>query len=117
MTTASGSARGLQSGSGGLARASAGMVGAASEPHSEPPLRLHYFCSPYHQDSALYPLIDQLGRAAGFTRDDPPASRLEKLEALLARVPPPKQDLALLADLLSLPASDRYLLPDLSAQR
>jgi class 3 adenylate cyclase len=33
--------------------------------HAEPHLRLRYFCSPYHQDSALYPLVDQLGRAAG----------------------------------------------------
>jgi hypothetical protein len=40
--------------------------------HVEPHLRLRYFCSPYYQDSALYPLIDQLGRAAGFARDDPP---------------------------------------------
>jgi class 3 adenylate cyclase len=47
-------------------------------------LRLRYFCSPYHQDSALFPFIEQLGGAAGFTRDDPPAARLEKLEALLA---------------------------------
>jgi len=31
----------------------------------EPHLRLRYFCSPYHQNSALYPFIDQLGRAAG----------------------------------------------------
>src|SRR6516164_2744437 len=45
--------------------------------HAEPHLRLRYFCSPYHQDSALYPFIDQLGRAAGFARDDPPAARLE----------------------------------------
>ena len=34
--------------------------------HAEPHIRLRYFCSPYHQDSALYPFIDQLGRAAGF---------------------------------------------------
>ena len=34
--------------------------------HTEPHLRLRYFCSPYHQDSALFPFIDQLGRAAGF---------------------------------------------------
>ena len=40
--------------------------------HAEPHLRLRYFCSPYHLDSALYPFIDQLGRAAGFARDDPP---------------------------------------------
>ena len=31
----------------------------------EPHLRLRYSCSPYHQNSALYPFIDQLGRAAG----------------------------------------------------
>ena len=85
--------------------------------HAEPHLRLRYFCSPYHQDSALYPFIDQLGRAAGFARDDPPAARLEKLEALLARAAPPDEDVAFLADLLSLPASERHPLPNLSPQR
>jgi class 3 adenylate cyclase/predicted ATPase len=80
-------------------------------------LRLRYFCSPYHQDSALYPFVDQLGRASGFARDDLPAIKLEKLEALLARAAPPDEDVALLADLLSLPASERHQLPDLSAQR
>jgi len=85
--------------------------------HAEPHLRLRYFCSPYHQDSALYPFIDQLGRAAGFARDDPPAARLEKLEAVLALAAPPDEDVALLADLLSLPASERHPLPNLSPQR
>jgi class 3 adenylate cyclase/predicted ATPase len=85
--------------------------------HAEPHIRLRYFCSPYHQDSALYPFIDQLGRASGFVRDDPPGSRLEKLEALLARTTPPDEDGAFLADLLSLPASERHPLPNLSPQR
>jgi class 3 adenylate cyclase/predicted ATPase len=85
--------------------------------HAEPHLRLRYFCSPYHQDSALYPFIDQLGRASGFARDDPPAAKLEKLEALLARAEPPDEDVALLADLLSLPASERHPLPNLSPLR
>jgi class 3 adenylate cyclase len=85
--------------------------------HAEPHLRLRYFCSPYHQDSALYPFIDQLGRAAGFARDDSPASKLQKLEALLLRAASPDEDVALLADLLSLPASERHPLPDLSPQR
>ena len=83
--------------------------------HAEPHFRLRYFCSPYHQDSALYPFIDQLGRAAGFARDDPPAAKLEKLEALLARAAPPDEDVAFLADLLSLPASERHPLPNLSS--
>jgi predicted ATPase/class 3 adenylate cyclase len=83
---------------------------------TEPHLHLHYFCSPYHEDSALFPVIDQLGRAAGFALDDPPASKLEKLEALLASTPP-DEDAALLADLMSLPASERHPLPNLSPQR
>jgi class 3 adenylate cyclase/predicted ATPase len=80
-------------------------------------LRLRYFCSPYHQDSALYPFIDQLGRAAGFTPDDTPASKLDKLEALLARAEPPVEDVAFLADLLSLLALERHPVPNLSPQR
>jgi class 3 adenylate cyclase/predicted ATPase len=83
----------------------------------EPHLRLRYFCSPYHQDSALHPFIDQLGRASEFAREDPPAARLEKLEALLARAAPPDEDVAFIADLLSLPASGRHPLPNLSPQR
>ena len=85
--------------------------------HDEPHVRLRYFCSPYHQDSALFPFVDQLGRAAGFTSDDPPASKLEKLDVLLARAAPWDEDVAYLADLLSLPPSQRHPLPSLSAQR
>jgi hypothetical protein len=85
--------------------------------HVEPHLRLRYFCSPYHQDSALFPFIDQLGRAAGFAPDDLLAAKLEKLEALLARATPPDEDVALLADLLSLPASERHPLPNLKKER
>jgi class 3 adenylate cyclase/predicted ATPase len=85
--------------------------------HAEPYLRLRYFCSPYHQDSALFPFIDQLSRASGFVSDDPPAARLDKLEALLVRAAPPAEDMALLTDLLSLPASELHPLPNLSPQR
>jgi predicted ATPase len=72
---------------------------------------------PTTRDSALYPFIDQLGRAAGFGRDDPPAARLEKLGTLLALAAPPDEDVAFLADLLSLPASEPHPLPNLSPQR
>ena len=48
---------------------------------SEPHTRLRYFCSPHHQDSALYPFIVQLERAAGFARDDGPEAKLDKLAA------------------------------------
>jgi class 3 adenylate cyclase len=51
---------------------------------SEPHTRQRYFCSPHDQDSALYPFIGQLERAAGFARDDTVTMKLDKLEALLA---------------------------------
>jgi DNA-binding winged helix-turn-helix (wHTH) protein len=106
----------LVSGEAGLGKS---RITAAFEErlHAEPHLRLRYFCSPYHQDSALFPVIDQLGRAAGFARDDPPTAKLEKLEALLADAAPPDEDVALLADLMSLPASERHPLPTLTPQR
>jgi hypothetical protein len=49
----------------------------------EPHTRLRYFCSPHHQDSALYPSITQLERAARLRREDTAEERLAKLEALL----------------------------------
>ena len=50
----------------------------AGEPH----IRLRYFCSPQHTDSALYPIIGQMERAAGLARDDTPQAKLDKLDAL-----------------------------------
>jgi Adenylate and Guanylate cyclase catalytic domain/AAA ATPase domain len=52
---------------------------------NEPHTRLRYFRSPHHQQSALYPSITQLERAAGFLRDDTDEQRLDKLEAVLAQ--------------------------------
>jgi predicted ATPase/class 3 adenylate cyclase len=84
---------------------------------AEPATHLRYFCSSYHQDSALFPFIDQLAWAAGFAREDPPAAKLHKLEALAAHAALPDEDVVFLAHLLSLPASERHPLPDLSPQR
>jgi class 3 adenylate cyclase/predicted ATPase len=83
----------------------------------EPHLRLRYFCSPYRRDSALFPFIDQIGRVAGLVPTDPPAVKLEKFEALLARRSLPEQDAAFLADLLSLPDPGRRRLTNLSSPR
>jgi CheY-like chemotaxis protein len=52
---------------------------AAGEPHT----RLRYFCSPQHTDGALYPVIGQMERAAGFVHDDTPQAKLDKLDAVL----------------------------------
>jgi class 3 adenylate cyclase len=87
-------------------------------PAEEPHIRLLYQCSPHHATSPLYPVIEQLERAAGFTRDDPPEARLGKLEALLARgTDRLDETVPLIAALLGLPTEDRYPPIDLTPQR
>jgi class 3 adenylate cyclase len=84
----------------------------------EPHTRLRYFCSPYHQDSALYPSIAQLERAAGFRREDAAEQRLAKLEAVLAQGTNDLSEVVpLLADLLSIPTGDRYPALNLTPQK
>src|ERR1700729_1460375 len=76
----------------------------APEPHT----RLRYFCSPQHTDSALYPIITQMERAARLVRDDSPQAKLDKLDALLAPTSTSREDTALLAEMLSLANDGRY---------
>jgi class 3 adenylate cyclase len=76
----------------------------ASEPHT----RLRNFCSPQHTDSALYPIISQLERAAGFAHDDTLHAKLTKLDTLLAQSGTSPPDAALIAAVLSLPNDGRY---------
>jgi class 3 adenylate cyclase len=85
----------------------------------EPHTRLRYFCSPQHQDTALYPLVTQIERAAGFRREDTDLQRLDKLEALLlqANINDVAEAAPLLADLFSVPTGDRYPPLDLSPQK
>ncbi|WP_244443129.1 AAA family ATPase [Bradyrhizobium sp. Ai1a-2] len=72
----------------------------------EPHTCLRYFCSPHHQESALYPFTAQLQRAAGFERDDTPRAKLDKLRALLSPASPSDEDVAILAEFLSIPTDD-----------
>jgi class 3 adenylate cyclase/predicted ATPase len=85
----------------------------ADEPHT----RLRYFCSPQHTDSALYPVIGQMERAAGFVRNDTPQMKLNKLDTVLAQTSTSKQDAALFAEMLSLPNDGRYPALDLTPQQ
>ena len=85
---------------------------------AEPHTRLRFFCSPHHQDSALYPAIAQLERAAGFKRDDTGEQRLKKLEAVLLQANNDISEIApLLADLLSIPTGDRYPVLNFTPQK
>ena len=76
----------------------------ATEPHT----RLRYFCSPQHTDSAFYPIIGQMERAAGLGYDDKPQAKLDKLDAVLAQTSTSPEDVALFAEMLSLPNDGRY---------
>jgi class 3 adenylate cyclase len=79
--------------------------------------RLRTFCSPQHTDSALYPTIGQMERAAGFTHDDTPQTKLDRLDALLAQSVTSPHDAALLAEMLSLPNDGRYRTLELTPQQ
>jgi class 3 adenylate cyclase/predicted ATPase len=83
----------------------------------EPHTRLRYFCSPHRQASALFPFIAQLERAAGFERDEAPAAKLDKLEALVAANAPAEGDVQSLAELLAVPLDNCYPALELTPQR
>ena len=86
----------------------------AGEPH----VRMRYFCSPQHTDSALYPIIGHMERAAGLAREDD-----AKTEARQARraarhiLNVSREDAALFAEMLSLPNDGRYPALELAPQQ
>jgi class 3 adenylate cyclase/tetratricopeptide (TPR) repeat protein len=85
---------------------------------SEPHIPLIYHCSPYHQDSALYPIISQLLCSASIERDDSAEAKIDKLEALLAQSSENLlEDMPLFAALLSIPGGERYPMPNFTPQR
>jgi class 3 adenylate cyclase/tetratricopeptide (TPR) repeat protein len=83
----------------------------------EPHTRLRYFCSPQHTDSAFYPIIGQMERAAGLLHDDTPRQKLDKLDALLAQTSTSLEDAALIAEMLSLRDDGRYPVLELTPQQ
>jgi predicted ATPase/energy-coupling factor transporter ATP-binding protein EcfA2 len=81
--------------------------------------RITFRCSPYHTNSALYPVIEHVRRIAGWQPEDDAATRLSKLEAMLAGYNLPLEEaVPLFAALLSLPVpEDRYPPIDLTPQQ
>ncbi len=67
-------------------------------------------CSPNYQDTPLYPLIRYFEIAADIGRTDPPAQKFAKLQRLLENTAGiGEEEVALLADLLSIPLPDGTL--------
>jgi predicted ATPase len=87
-----------------------------------PHAALSHYCSPYHTNSALHPVIRLLERATRLDRDDPPEDQLAKLEAVLGRASDRLDGVVpLLAALLGIPMADRYpalaLTPEVQKRR
>jgi class 3 adenylate cyclase/predicted ATPase len=89
---------------------SALVAGLRAQVHSEGLPRITYRCSPYHTNSALYPVITHIEHLLQFVPDDPPATKLIKLEAGLRLSGLPLAEVVpLLAGLLSIPlTAERY---------
>src|SRR5262245_33118517 len=76
-------------------------------------------CSPYHQHSVLYPMIDLLERVAlRFDREESPQHKLSKLEGFLVQYGLPLAEaVPLFATLLSLPLTADYAPLNLSPEQ
>jgi class 3 adenylate cyclase len=70
----------------------------AAEPHAE--IRLQ--CSPYHANSALYPVLRHLERTAGLAHDDPPPVRREHFARLFPDPDTAERAVTLLGPVLGL---------------
>ncbi len=88
----------------------------------EPYTPLSHYCSPHHVNSALYPVIGLLERAARLERDASADEQLAGLKAVLARTGDRLDEVVpLLAALLGVPTGARYpaltLTPEVQKQR
>lgn len=79
---------------------------------------LSYQCSPYYNNTALYPIIDHLERTFNFERDDSADTKLDKLEArLITQLQCPKADCNFIARAMSIPCDERYGALHMTPQR
>jgi tetratricopeptide (TPR) repeat protein len=70
---------------------------------------LRFQCSPYHVNSAFWPIIDNFERTLKFTRDETADAKLDKLETLIVtQYGRPLTDVCFVAAMLSIPCEQRY---------
>ena len=74
-------------------------------------VRITAQCSPYHTESAFYPIIHQLQYASGIRSTDTPVERLQKLQSLPGIV---SENIALIAAMMGIDASAGYSMPELT---
>jgi predicted ATPase/class 3 adenylate cyclase len=80
-------------------------------------LKLKYFCSPHHRDSALQPIIARWRNEADFVDGEAADARLDKLAALLRPLAATPDELVLIAEMLGVPGGERYLPLPLSPEQ
>ena len=93
------------------------VQGLREEITGAPHAVLCYQCSPHYVNTALYPMIEYMQRAAGIGREDTPATKLEKFLTWLGPGPEAGEAVSLLGALLSIPADGQFPLPAMSPQR
>ena len=104
----------LLNGEAGIGKSRLVQVLAAQVDHTGV-TRLRFRCSSYATNSAFAPVVEHVQRVARFTRDDPPDTKMAKLERALELHPWPRAEVVpLVAALLSLPHPAHY--PPLHAE-
>ncbi|RZN21505.1 adenylate/guanylate cyclase domain-containing protein [Bradyrhizobium sp. Leo121] len=89
-----------------------------SRVEDEPHVLLHHQCSPYHSQSAFFPVIEQIEQAAQLTAREPDTDKLAKLKAYLPRpIDGSAEPVALIAKLLSIPLEDDLELSGLTPRQ
>ncbi|MGA9198520.1 MAG: adenylate/guanylate cyclase domain-containing protein [Pseudolabrys sp.] len=79
---------------------------------------LHHQCSPYHSQSAFFPVIEQIQQAAQLTAREADADKIAKLEAYFRRsTDSPAVPVLLIANLLSISTGNHRELSELTPQQ
>ena len=84
----------------------------------EPHHLLHHQCSPYHSQSAFFPVIEQIEKAAQLTAREADADKIVKLKAYLPRLTNSSlEPVPLIANLLSISTENYHELSKLTPQQ
>jgi class 3 adenylate cyclase/tetratricopeptide (TPR) repeat protein/DNA polymerase III delta prime subunit len=84
----------------------------------EPHFLLHHQCSPYHNQSAFFPVIEQIEQAAHLSAREADAVKIAKLQAYLPRSTDSSiEPLPLIANLLSISTDNQRELSELTPQQ
>ncbi|MGB9052315.1 MAG: adenylate/guanylate cyclase domain-containing protein [Pseudolabrys sp.] len=89
-----------------------------SHVEEEPHILLHHQCSPYHNQSAFHPVIEQIEQAAHLIAREADADKITKLQAYLPQLTNSSiEPLLLIANLLSISTENQQHLSELTPQQ